>query len=50
LRRWSQVRPKPAKRPKLVFPMTVKLKEDGTEVVVSNAEELKALKDDCRGE
>jgi hypothetical protein len=50
LRRWSQIRPRPEKRPKLVFPVTVKLKEDGSEVVVSNAEELKALKEECRAE
>lgn len=50
LRALASVRPRPEKRPKLVFPITVKLKEDGTEVVVSNEEELRALKDECRGE
>jgi hypothetical protein len=50
LRALASIRPRPDKRPKLVFPITVKLKEDGSEVVVSNAEELAALKEDCRGE
>lgn len=50
LRRLANANPRPAKRPKLVFPITVKLKEDGSEVVVSNPEELRALKDECRGE
>jgi hypothetical protein len=34
--------------PMLVFPITVKM-ADGTLVVVNNKEELRALKEDCRG-
>ena len=48
LREWKQANPDATERPSLVFPITVVDKE-GNEIVVNSKEELKALKEDCRG-
>ena len=48
LRAWKQSNPDSTERPVLVFPITV-VDKDGNEIVVDSKEELKALKEDCRG-
>ena len=48
IRAWRQANPGSTERPEFVFPITVE-KRDGTLVVVNSAEELMALKEDCRG-
>ena len=48
LREWKLANPGVPGRPEFVFPITVQLR-DGTQVVVNNAEDLAALKEDCRG-
>ena len=47
IRTWHQDHPVVDSRPKVVFPITVKLTEDGTLVTVDNREELHDLKDSC---
>ena len=49
LRRWHATNPDIEGKPKIVFPITVILKEDGTEVVLESPEDLQALKEECRG-
>lgn len=48
LRTWKQNNPGNTERPKMVFPITVKMAEDGTLVTVNSRDELRALKADCR--
>ncbi len=48
LHTWKKNNPGIQGRPEIVFPITVTLK-DGTQVVVNSPEELKAIKDACRG-
>ena len=48
IREWKVNNPGSTERPAFVFPITVLLR-DGTQVVVETAEELAALKEDCRG-
>lgn len=45
---WNKNNPGQHGRPELVFPFTVTLK-DGTQAVVNNRDELRAIKDACRG-
>ena len=47
IRTWKQNNPGVDERPQVVFPMTVKLTEDGTLVTVENREELHRLKESC---
>ncbi len=49
LRRWHITNPDIEGKPKLVFPITVILKEDDSQVVLESVEELQALKEECRG-
>ena len=48
LREWKHNNPDSAQRPHLVFPLSVVFR-DGTVVEVGSPEELKALKEECRG-
>ena len=48
LRTWKQNNPGNTARPKMVFPITVKMADDGTLVTVNSHDELRALKADCR--
>jgi len=48
LRTWMQNNPGVPARPKITFPFTVKMTDDGTLVTVNNPTELRALKADCR--
>ena len=48
LRTWQQNNPGNTERPKMVFPITVKMADDGTLVTVNSRDELRALKADCR--
>lgn len=47
IRAWRQNNPGVDERPTVVFPMTVKMTEDGTLVTVDNREELHRLKESC---
>lgn len=47
IRTWHQANPGATERPHLTFPITVKMTDDGTEVVVNSREELRALKEGC---
>jgi hypothetical protein len=47
IRVWQQSNPGVDERPKVAFPMTVKMTEDGTLVTVDNREELRRLKESC---
>jgi hypothetical protein len=49
LRRWHATNPNVVGKPKIAFPVTVILKEDGTEVVLESKEDLQALKEECQG-
>lgn len=47
IRVWRQNNPDATERPHLVFPITVKMTDDGTIVTVNSREELRALKAGC---
>ena len=47
IRTWKQNNPGVAGRPQIVFPVTVKMDEDGSLVTVNSREELRQLKEDC---
>jgi hypothetical protein len=47
IRTWRKDNPGVRKRPQLTFPITVKMKDDGTLVTVNSREELRQLKEDC---
>ena len=47
LRTWHQANPDVQERPKMVFPITVKMTEDGALVTVNSREELHDLKESC---
>jgi hypothetical protein len=47
IRAWHQANPGTPGRPKIVFPITVKMTEDGTLVTVNSRDELRALKESC---
>ena len=49
LRRWHASNPDAVDKPKIVFPITVVIKEDGSEMVIESKEDLQALKEECRG-
>ena len=49
LRRWKVNFPNARVKPKIAFPVTVVLKEDGSEVVLESKEDMQALKEECRG-
>lgn len=49
LRRWHITHPHNRVKPKIAFPVTVILKEDGSEVILESKEDLEALKEECRG-
>ena len=49
MRDWRENNEGVSERPALVFPLTVQLKETEEEIVIDNEEELKQLKEDCRG-
>jgi hypothetical protein len=49
LRRWHATNPDVVGKPKMVFPITVIIKEDGSEMVLESVEDLQALKEACRG-
>jgi hypothetical protein len=44
---WRQNNPGVQGRPEIVFPITVKMTEDGTLVTVNSREELRELKENC---
>ena len=48
IREWRKENQGSEERPVLVFPITV-VDKDGNEITVNSKEELKALKEDCRG-
>lgn len=48
LRTWQQNHPGEPVRPKMVFPINVKMSDDGAIVTVNSRDELRALKADCR--
>ena len=47
IRQWRKDNPTVKERPQLTFPLTVKMKDDGTLVTVNSREELRQLKEDC---
>lgn len=47
VRSWHQSNPGSDGRPKLVFPLTVKMTDDGTLLTVNSKEELRDLKENC---
>ena len=47
IRTWRQNNPGVMERPKIVFPLTVKMDDDGSLVTVNSPEELRQLKQDC---
>jgi hypothetical protein len=47
IRTWKQNNPGATERPQIVFPITVKMADDGSLVTVNSREELRALKEDC---
>ncbi len=47
IRTWKQANPTATERPQIAFPITVKMKDDGTEVTVNSREELRQLREDC---
>jgi hypothetical protein len=47
IRDWRQNNPGSQERPKIVFPITVKMTADGSLVTVNSREELRQLKEDC---
>ncbi len=47
IRTWRKDNPGVRQRPQLTFPITVKMKDDGTLVTVNSREELRQLKEDC---
>lgn len=48
LRRWKHNFGEDSEKPQMVFPITVILKEDGSEMVIESKEDLAALKEECR--
>ncbi len=50
IRDWKEANPDAEERPSLVFPIEVQMEEDESIVEVASAEELKALKEECRGD
>lgn len=47
IRAWRQDHPGVQERPQIVFPITVKMTEDGSEVTVNSRQELHDLKENC---
>lgn len=47
IRTWKQNNPGATERPQIVFPLTVKMDDDGSLVTVNSPEELRRLKQDC---
>jgi hypothetical protein len=47
IRTWKTNNPDATERPQIVFPLTVKIDEDGSLVTVNNREELRRLKEGC---
>ncbi len=47
IRTWRQNNPGAQERPKIAFPLTVKMADDGSLVTVNSKEELRQLKQDC---
>lgn len=47
IRTWRQENPGVTGRPQIVFPITVQMTEDSTQVTVNSREELRALKEGC---
>ena len=47
IRNWKTNNPDATERPQIVFPLTVKIDEDGSLVTVNNREELRRLKEGC---
>lgn len=47
LREWRKNNPGASARPQMVFPITVKMTDDGTLVTVNSRDELRQLKEDC---
>ncbi|HMX38874.1 MAG TPA: hypothetical protein PKD78_01060 [Saprospiraceae bacterium] len=47
LRDWRKNNPGATARPQIVFPITVKMTDDGTLVTVNSRDELRQLKEDC---
>ncbi len=47
IRTWKQNNPGSTERPQIVFPLTVKMTDDGSLVTVNSPEELRQLKEDC---
>ncbi|MBT8218351.1 MAG: hypothetical protein KJP00_00900 [Bacteroidia bacterium] len=49
MRDWRENNQEISERPGLVFPITIELKETEEQTVINSEEELKQLKEDCRG-
>ncbi|MFN0213908.1 MAG: hypothetical protein ACKVT2_06595 [Saprospiraceae bacterium] len=47
LRTWRENNPGATQRPRIVFPITVKMDDDGSLVTVNSPQELRQLKQDC---
>lgn len=47
IRAWREANPGATERPQIVFPLTVKMTDDGSLVTVNSREELRQLKEDC---
>lgn len=47
IRTWRENNPGATTRPRIVFPITVKMDDDGSLVTVNSREELRQLKEDC---
>ncbi len=47
IRTWRENNPGATERPRIAFPLTVKMDDDGSLVTVNSREELRQLKEDC---
>jgi len=47
VREWRQNNPGVHARPEIVFPITVTMTTDSTQVILNSREELRALKESC---
>jgi hypothetical protein len=47
VREWRQNNPGVHARPEIVFPVTVTMTADSTQVILNSREELRALKESC---
>ncbi|MFN0174996.1 MAG: hypothetical protein ACKVU0_10145 [Saprospiraceae bacterium] len=47
IRTWRENNPGATERPRILFPLTVKMEDDGSLVTLNSPEELRQLKEDC---